>query len=225
MEKIFIVMPAYNETEVIVSTIKPLLLKGYEVVVVDDGSKTDIEKFLAGTNVHFLKHDINLGQGAALQTGMDYAKQFEPDFVVHFDADGQHSLEDIEYFIEQAKAHNVEMVIGSRFLKRETRDLVPSKRRMLLRVARFINYIFTGLFLTDAHNGFRVVRGSALHKLKITENRMAHATEILRLIKRNKISFVEAATKIHYTEYSMQKGQRASNSFNILIDLILHRFI
>jgi glycosyltransferase involved in cell wall biosynthesis len=130
MDKVFIVIPAYNETEVILTTVRPLLEKNFEVVVIDDGSPTNIEKFLKGTNVHYLRHDINLGQGAALQTGMDYAKQFEPDFVVHYDADGQHSLDDIDYFINLLKEHKVEMILGSRFLKRETRELVPYNRRM-----------------------------------------------------------------------------------------------
>jgi glycosyltransferase involved in cell wall biosynthesis len=225
MEKIFIIIPAYNETEVITETVKPLLAKGYEVVVIDDGSRTSIEQYLKGTGVHFLKHDINLGQGAALQTGMDFAKQFEPDFVVHYDADGQHSAADIGRFIELLKERKVDILLGSRFLEQETIELVPAKRRMLLRFARFVNWVFTGLFLTDAHNGFRAMRGSVLSRLVITENRMAHATEVLRIIKRNKISYSEASTKIHYTEYSMQKGQKASASVNILIDLIIHRFI
>lgn len=225
MEKVFVIIPAYNETDVIAATVKPLLLKGFEVIVVDDGSKTDIEKYLKGISVHYLKHDINLGQGAALQTGMDYAKQFNPDYVVHYDADGQHSISDIERFLHLLKVNDVEIVLGSRFLQKETTELVPAKRRMLLKVARIINLFFTGLFLSDAHNGFRVMKGSVLHKIKLTESRMAHATEIIRLIKRNKISYMEGPTEIHYTEYSMQKGQKASNSFNILIDLILHRFI
>ena len=225
MAKTFIIVPAYNETEVIATTIYPLLKKGYEVIVVDDGSAISTEKFLKGTGVHFLRHDINLGQGAALQTGMDYARSLDPTFVVHFDADGQHSIDDIDYFINILEEKNVDMVLGSRFMKKETKELIPFKRRMLLRVARIVNWFFTGLFLTDAHNGFRVMKGATLNKIKISENRMAHATEILRIIKRNKISFVEAPTQINYTEYSMQKGQKASNSFNILIDLILHRII
>jgi glycosyltransferase involved in cell wall biosynthesis len=225
MEKIFIIIPAYNETEIIRETVRPLVSSGYEVVVIDDGSSTDIEQYLKGTNIHFLKHDINLGQGAALQTGMDYARQFKPDYVVHYDADGQHSLTDIERFLSIIKEKDVDILLGSRFLEQENIELVPAGRRRLLRLARLINWFFTGLFLTDAHNGFRVMKGTTLNKIRLTENRMAHATEILRLIRRNKVTYAEASTKIHYTQYSMAKGQKASASFNILIDLIIHRFI
>ena len=204
---------------------RPLLEHGYEVVVVDDGSRTGIAQYLKGMNVHYLRHEINLGQGAALQTGMDYVRQFNPEYVVHYDADGQHSNEDIAHFLAVLNNKKVDIVLGSRFLKKETRALVPFKRRLLLKVARVLNFFFTGLLLTDAHNGFRVMKGNVLQKSRLTEPRMAHATEILRLIKKNRLSYAECATEIHYTAYSMQKGQKAHGSLNILIDLVLHRFI
>lgn len=225
MAGIFIIIPAYNETEVIASTIKPLIEKGYEVVVVDDGSAKSVETYLDKLPVHFLRHDINLGQGAALQTGMEYAKQFNPDYVVHFDADGQHNFSDIDHFISLLEEKKVDIILGSRFLKEESIQLVPKKRRSLLKIARVINYFFTGLMLTDAHNGFRVMKGSVLNKIRLTEKRMAHATEILKLIKKNKIKFAEGATEIRYTDYSLQKGQKAVDSVNILIDLIINRFV
>lgn len=224
MDKIFIIIPAYNESEVIVSTIRPLLEKGYEVVIIDDGSTTGIEGHVKNMNVHYLRHEINLGQGAALQTGMEYVKRFDADYVVHYDADGQHSCDDIDGFIKVLTEKNADIVLGSRFLNKETKELVPAKRRFLLKTARLLNWIFTGLLLTDAHNGFRVMKGNVLHKIRLTETRMAHATEILRLIKKHKLRYAEASTKISYTAYSIQKGQKPSNSINILIDLVLHRF-
>lgn len=225
MKRTFVIIPAYNESEVLATFVQPLLATGYEVVVVNDGSRTDIESFIRHLPVHYLSHEINLGQGAALQTGMSYARKFDPDYVVHYDADGQHSMADIATFVNILENTGVDMVLGSRFLKKETTELVPFKRRVLLKTARLVNWFFTGLFLTDAHNGFRVMRGSLLHKIELTENRMAHATEMLRLIKTKKIAYAEAPTTIHYTEYSLNKGQKAFNSINILIDLVLHRFI
>jgi polyprenyl-phospho-N-acetylgalactosaminyl synthase len=225
MATTFIIIPAYNESEVIATTIGPLLEEGYEVVVVNDGSPTDIYKFVKDLNIHYLKHEINLGQGAALQTGMEYARKFNPDYVVHFDADGQHNYHDIKKFVGILEEQKVDIVLGSRFLEEKSKEMVPLRRRMLLKTARLVNWVFTGLLLTDAHNGFRVFRGSIIPKLQLKENRMAHATEILRLLKKNKVLFVEAPTEIQYTDYSMEKGQKASNSFNILIDLIFHRVI
>ena len=221
---VFVIIPAYNETEVIASTVRPLLDKGYEVVIVDDGSTTKIEKFLSGFGVHYLKHEINLGQGAALQTGMSYSKAFNPDYIVHYDADGQHNADDIETFIQVLQEKKAEIVLGSRFLTKETKEMVPVKRRALLKMARLLNWLFTGLLLTDAHNGFRVMKGSALEVIKLKETRMAHATEILRIIKKNRLRYAEAPARISYSAYSMQKGQKPANSINILIDLLLHRF-
>ncbi|MDQ6610187.1 MAG: glycosyltransferase family 2 protein [Bacteroidota bacterium] len=223
--KVFVIIPAYNETEVIAATIKPLLKEGYQVVVVNDGSPTNIFDFIKDLPVHYLVHSINLGQGAALQTGHEFAKKFKPDFVVHFDADGQHNFSDIARFIKILEAEDVDIVLGSRFLNDDTKKLVPKKRQMLLKTARFLNWLFTGLLLTDAHNGFRVFRGQIIDRLRLTENRMAHATEILRLIKKNKVRYKEASTYIQYTDYSIAKGQRASASLNILIDIFYHRFI
>jgi glycosyltransferase involved in cell wall biosynthesis len=225
MGKTFIIIPAYNETEVIAESITPLLSLGYEVVVVDDGSKTNIESHIKNLKVHFLRHEINLGQGAALQTGMDYINKFNPEYVVHYDADGQHNYKDIVFFIEVLKNNNADIVLGSRFLKKETQALIPFGRQVILKIARLVNWLFAGLLLTDAHNGFRVMKGSVLNKMRLTENRMAHATEILRIINKEKLVYAEAPTEIHYTEYSLQKGQKPTASINILIDLILHRFI
>lgn len=225
MPRTFVIIPAYNETEIIAGIVQPLLALGYEVVVVNDGSQTDIEGFLQHLPVHYLRHEINLGQGAALQTGMTYTKRFRPDYVAHYDADGQHNAADIASFIRVLETQNVDMVLGSRFLQADTQEMVPFKRRLLLKTARLVNWFFTGLLLTDAHNGFRVMRGSVLNKIELTENRMAHATEMLRLIKEKGLSYTEAPTHIQYTDYSQQKGQKALNSINILIDLVLHRFV
>jgi glycosyltransferase involved in cell wall biosynthesis len=225
MKKTVVIIPAYNETDVIADCIVPLLGLGYEVVVVDDGSKTDIKGYVKHLHVHYLRHEINLGQGAALQTGMEYARKLVPEYIVHYDADGQHNVKDIARFIDVLETTQADIVLGSRFLKKETQAMVPFWRQVVLKTARLINCLFTGLLLSDAHNGFRVMRGRVAGRIQLTENRMAHATEILRIIKKEKIAYAEAPTEIQYTAYSMQKGQRPSASINILIDLIIHRFI
>lgn len=79
MQRVFVIVPAYNETDVIADSLQSLLALGYEVIVVNDGSQTDIEGFIKHLPVHYLRHEINLGQGAALQTGMAYARRFRPD--------------------------------------------------------------------------------------------------------------------------------------------------
>lgn len=222
MDSIFIVIPSYNEGEVLRDTVSSLQSLPYEIVVVDDGSKVDSHPMLAGLRVHYLRHPLNLGQGAALQTGMDYALEKGADVVIHFDADGQHDLNDIPTFLN-ALENGADVVLGSRFLRASDLEQVPKGKRILLRGAKIINGIFTGMWLTDAHNGFRALNRKALEAIDLTENRMAHATEILSLIKAAKLKVQEVPVTIRYTEYSQAKGQKWTNSINILIDLILSK--
>src|SRR4029079_19417277 len=126
-------------------------------------------------------------QGAALQTGIDYAKMLEADIVVTFDADGQHSAADVKTLVEPLLKNEVDIVLGSRFLTTNTD--IPFPRKIVLQVARWVNFLFTGILLTDAHNGLRALGKRGLEKITITENRMAHASEILFEIKKQNLKF------------------------------------
>ena len=222
-QRAIIVIPCYNEGEALKTSVQELLDHDYEVIVVDDGSEHSAWEQIKELPVHFLRHCINLGQGAALQTGMDYAKRLGADAVVHFDADGQHSPADIPALL--AALENCDIAMGSRFLRAEDLAQVPFMKRQLLRCARLVNYAFTGLWLTDAHNGFRALGPKALACIDLTENRMAHATEILSQVKAHGLTWREVPTSIRYTSYSKQKGQKWYNSLNILIDLILNKIL
>ena len=201
-----------------------LISSGYSnIILVDDGSDTHIGKLVGDKNVHVLRHPINLGQGAALETGMEYARRHAADAVIHFDADGQHDASDIPAFLDALK--DADLVIGSRFLTINSMSQVPIMRRLLLKMARFVNFIFCHIWLSDAHNGFRALNRKALNAICIKENRMAHASEILILAKKAKLRIKEVPTTIRYTDYSRQKGQKWYNSINIFIDLILNQFM
>jgi glycosyltransferase involved in cell wall biosynthesis len=179
---------------------------------------------LADLPIHYLRHPINLGQGAALQTGMDYAKAQGAEAVIHFDADGQHDKNDIPQFLAALET-GVDVVIGSRFLRESDLAQVPKGKRLVLRCARIVNGVFTGMWLTDAHNGFRALGRKALEAIDLTENRMAHATEIMSQIRAAKLTVKEVPVTIRYTDYSQAKGQKWTNSLNILIDLILNKIM
>ena len=221
LEKTYAVIPCYNEEARIRQTVEDLLKLGLQVVVVDDGSEDGTCESLAGLPVHYLRHCINLGQGAALQTGMEYCRLLGAEAVVHFDADGQHSPDDIPAFLDALSGCDI--VLGSRFLRKEDRRNVPFMKRALLRCARVVNFLFTGLWLSDAHNGLRALGPRAIGAIDLDENRMAHATEILMRIRKARLKYRELPCSIRYTDYSRGKGQRWYNSINILIDLILNR--
>lgn len=216
------VVPAFNESQVIAQTVSDLLEVFPNVVVVDDCSldKTDAIAIEAGADV--CRHPINLGQGAALQTGFDYALREGATYVVSFDADGQHSVSDAQLMISELKSSKVDVVLGSRFLDKAPVGMKSSKR-VLLKAAIAYTNIMSGLKLTDTHNGLRAFTSQALGQIRIRHNRMAHASEILNEIGRKKLSYREVPCQITYTEYSLRKGQKMSGAFSIVLDLYLGR--
>ena len=220
---VFVIVPAYNEDAVLRSTVLELRGCGYSVVVVDDGSASPASECLEGLSVHCLRHEINLGQGAALQTGSDFALSRGAQIIVHFDADGQHGAAMVERLIQPILVGKCEVTLGSRFLNSGDRDAVPLVKRLLLKAGVCVSWAFTGLWLSDTHNGLRALSRNAAGKIVLKENRFAHATEILDLIRKSKLSYCEIPVSIRYTEYSLKKGQSIFNSCNIVIDLLLRR--
>ncbi|HRF22791.1 MAG TPA: glycosyltransferase family 2 protein [Chitinophagaceae bacterium] len=219
---VFVVVPAYNEQTVIRDVVSELVDIGYTVVVVDDGSKTSPEPFLKGLPVYFLQHEINMGQGAALQTGIEFAREHHASYIITFDGDGQHNADDIKKLLEPLQTNEADFTLGSRFLKGAAHNM-SGARKQTLQIAKFINYIFTGMRLTDAYNGMRALNPKASALVNIRENGMAHATELLTFIKKNKLRFQEVPVNIRYTEYSKNKGLTVWNGFRIFFDILLNK--
>jgi glycosyltransferase involved in cell wall biosynthesis len=220
--EIFIVIPAYNErVEVLSGVVRSLLAFPYKIIVVDDGSANSLADVFSDGRIIVLTHGVNLGQGAALQTGIEYAKKNGADVVVTFDADGQHDATDLDTLLNPVVNEKADIALGSRFLRKD--QFIPFRKKIVLGVARWIHFLFTGILLTDAHNGLRAFGAAALEKISITENRMAHASEILFEIKKHKLKYVEVPVQIHYTDYSNKKGQSAWDSIKVLFDLVLHK--
>lgn len=224
-QNIFVIVPAYNEGAVIATTVAPLIEAGYTVVVIDDCSTDNTADALVNLPVHYLKHELNLGQGAALQTGVDYAHSLGAQYLVMFDADGQHNHEEIADLLNPIRLGRADITLGSRFKRVEDIAQIPPSRKLILKGAILINGLFTGMWLTDAHNGFRAMNRKAMAQIKMRESRMAHATEILSLIKQAVLKYEEVPVKIVYTDYSKMKGQSSLNSINILIDLFVKKIL
>lgn len=218
---VFVIIPAYNEQEVIKNVLQELLPFHYSIVVVDDGSLVDLQQWLAGFPVFVLRHRINLGQGAALQTGIEFALSHKAAYIVSFDADGQHRPEDIEELLAPIRAGGADITLGSRFLSKSSN--IPPGRRILLKTARFVNYLFTGLLLTDAHNGLRAMNSSAASKIRLRQAGMAHATEIVAEIRKKHFRYREIPVSIRYTDYSRRKGQTIWGGFRIFFDILLNK--
>jgi polyprenyl-phospho-N-acetylgalactosaminyl synthase len=222
MKNIFIVIPAYNEEKNIGSVIDGIKNKLAEVsvVVVDDNSLDNTFNEVKKRNVFVLKHIVNRGQGAALQTGNDFALSKGADIIVHFDGDGQHRVEDINKLIQPIIEKEAQIVLGSRFLEDKS-DIPLTKKFLILKPALLVNYFFTGIKLSDAHNGLRALSAEVAKKIKITQDKMAHNTEIISEIKRNKLKYKEVPVEVIYNEY----GQGFFDGLKILKDLIIKKIL
>lgn len=218
---VWIVIAAYNEAPVIDNVLQSLKDLYQNVVVVDDGSHDGTPEIVRRTYAHLVQHPINLGQGAALQTGIDFALRQGSQFIVTFDADGQHDPADIPLLLQSLVSGGADIACGSRFLGR-TYDMPPARRIFLKMAARFTS-ITSGVYMTDAHNGLRAMTRASATKLRIRQDRMAHASEIVQEISRKKLRLVEVPVTIRYTEYSLSKGQKLSHSIDILIDLLTRK--
>jgi glycosyltransferase involved in cell wall biosynthesis len=213
---VWVVIAAFNEAAVIRGVVGEVVAAGWPVVVVDDGSRDATAAAARMAGVVVLRHAINLGQGAALQTGIDYALRRGAARIVTFDADGQHRVEDIPVVLDALG--DADIALGSRFLG--SVEGASAGRRALLRTATAVSNGMSGLRLTDAHCGLRAFRASAAPRLRITQDRMAHASELLRKIKTSALRVAEVPVTIRYTDYSMRKGQRGFAAVRILFDYI-----
>jgi glycosyltransferase involved in cell wall biosynthesis len=209
----------FNEGTVIGSVVAGLLPHFPHVVCVDDGSSDESAAQAAAAGAWVVQHPVNLGQGASLQTAFDFALS-DPFMteVLTFDADGQHQVADAVAMVEKLRAEHVDVVIGSRFL--DNRTQLGFLRKAILRMATVFTRVTTGMDLTDAHNGLRVLNRGLVENIHLTQNRMAHASELTEQIGSSKARWAEYPSHIVYTEYSRSKGQSLLNAVNILVELL-----
>lgn len=217
---ILALVPAYNESKNIGSVVRSLFDHVDEIVVVDDASSDETAAIARNAGATVISHRINRGQGASLETGHTYAREQGATYVIHFDGDGQFTTDDIAPALRRIKEHGADVLLGSRYLG-DVSEVPYSKRYILLPLARCIHKVFYRLHLTDAHNGFRVLSRNALNTISITQDRMAHATEIPALALRHGLILIEHPVKISYHEY----GQGVGGGFAVVKDLFIGKLL
>ena len=217
---VWLVVPVYNEAPVIADVIRDVRATFPNVVCVDDGSKDRSAEQIRLSGAHLVRHPVNLGQGAALQTGIDYARsQPGAQFFVTFDADGQHQVKDVEKMVERLRHEPLDIVLGTRF--HGDTDHIPFLKRFVLKTVVLLSPALRKLKLTDAHNGLRAFNRTVAEGMNITLNGMGHASQIVERIAHEDWRVAEEPVTILYTEYSMAKGQSLINGVNILFDALL----
>lgn len=217
---LWVVIAAYNESQVIEETILEVKEFVKNIIVVNDCSPDDTAIVAANAGAYVLTHPINLGQGAALQTGIDYALLQGAKYIVTFDADGQHAACEILPMFEALKARDAEVCLGSRFIG-STKNIPPSKKLLLKAALLYTRLTSNGIKITDVHNGFRILSNKFCQKFQFTQNRMAHASEILSYIAKHNIEYIEFPVTIAYTDYSIRKGQKGINSIRIMMEIAI----
>jgi len=220
-EYVWVVIAAYNEARVIERVIADVRHCGFSAVLVDDGSSDATAEVAERAGAVVVRHPVNLGQGAALQTGIEFALHKSADVIVTFDADGQHRATDIAGLVDALARHGVDYALGSRFLGGAI-DLPPVRRR-LLKAATWFTRITSGLSLTDTHNGLRAMTRRGASAIRLRQNRMAHASEFLYQIAASELKYVEVPVTIEYSAYSLAKGQKLGDALSILVDLLARR--
>lgn len=217
------IVPVYNEGQAVRGVVERVLQDYEHVVCINDGSRDDSAAEIKKTRAYFVDHPINMGQGAALQTGIEFARLLPGvRYFVTYDADGQHRLEDVATMLQTIEDKGTDFVLGSRFLGSEAVDMPALKRRVLKLAIAFSNAT-SGVKLTDTHNGLRVFNKKVADEIQITMSDMAHASEILEIIARNNYSYCEVPVTIVYTDYSRSKGQSVINAINIAFDTLLRK--
>jgi polyprenyl-phospho-N-acetylgalactosaminyl synthase len=214
---VWIVIPAFNEASVIGDVIADVRSVFDHVVCVDDGSTDGTGEIALRAGAHLVSHPVNLGQGAAIQTGVEYARR-QPGAQVFatFDGDGQHRVKDVVAMVDRLSAGDVDVVIGTRFGRGVSRP--PFLKRIVLRTAAWLSPRGRRLGLTDTNNGLRVFNKKVADGLDITMSGMSHATEFVMLIAENHWRVAEEPVEVLYTEYSKSKGQPLLNGVNIIFD-------
>jgi len=216
--KIFIIIPCYNEAEHLAAVVESAEPYG-QVLVVDDGSTDNSSEIAKEHGATVIRHFINRGQGAALETGDRFAYNHGADLVVHFDADGQHLASEIPSLLEPILAGEAEVVFGSRFLKSKVSQIPWFKKWLILRPAIIFQNYLLKVKLTDAHNGFRALSREALGKIFITQDGMAHPSEIIEQVKKFNLRYEEIPVTVLYNEF----GQGFGSGFKILKDLFFNK--
>ncbi|OHU97446.1 glycosyltransferase family 2 protein [Mycobacterium talmoniae] len=218
---VWIVIPAFNEATVIGEVVAEVRSVFRNVVCVDDGSADGTGEIARRAGAHLVRHPVNLGQGAAIQTGVEYARrQPGAQAFATFDADGQHRVADVVAMVRRLAAGEADIVIGTRFA-RPGGSRPPLAKRIVLQTAARLSRRSRRLGLTDAHNGLRVFNKTVADGLNITMNGMSHASEFIMLIDENRWRVVEEPIEILYTAYSKSKGQPLLNGVNIIFDELL----
>ena len=219
----YIVIPAFNEATRLPGVLKRILHLGYRhIIVVDDGSDDNTADVAREHNVYVVRHPINLGVGAATQTGIAYALKNGASYIVTLDGDHQHLPEDIEHLLSAIRDSDKDMIIGSRFMKHDNQ--IPPIRYFYNQIGNIVTFLVTGHYLTDSQSGMKVISRKFAKDTRINCNGFEFCVEMIRNAKRHRYKISEIPISVKYSKDTLQKGQSFLNGVRMIGRLIRMNF-
>ena len=221
----YVVLPAYNEATRITPVIEDIARKGYNMVIVNDGSSDNTLEIIKKAKkefpnkIHIFSLMINRGVGIATQTGFEAVLKYNPKYVVSMDSDGQHSADDLDEVIKPLVFGEAEAVIGVRPF-----EDMPKTRSFANSIMNLLTRIFYRVNVSDSQTGFRAITVEALDKISINATGYLISSEFIREVNDNDIPFVEVPIQTIYTPETQAKGTNVKVAFKILFQMIKHQF-
>jgi len=213
--KIFIVIPYYNERKHIQSVISGVLSNNkHQIIVVDDGSSDGGADNLENSKVTLIRHDVNLGKGAAMKTGAEYAFEHGADAVIFMDSDGQHRASDLTKFIDVLNKRKYDIVFGTRNLSMG----VPVVRYFGNKIASIVVSVLFGIYVSDSICGFRAVTKKGY--LKTKWNSTGYGVEIEMVARAGKFYLKTFEVPVETIYHNHVKGVTILDAFGIFIEVV-----
>ena len=222
---VYLVVPAFNEERTVSQIIEAIAEKGYNVVLVNDGSRDKTLELATESKrkypnqISVVSHIINRGLGAALKTGMVVALNKGAKYIVTFDADGQHEIEDISKVCKPLQDGEADVVIGARPFE----DMPISKSFANL-IMNGLTYIFYGRNVKDSQSGLRAFTAEAADKINIVSRGYGVSSEFIKEISDKKLKLAEVTITTIYTPDTQHKGTDAIVGLRILAKMVLDLF-
>lgn len=224
-EGVYVVIPAYNEETTVSQVIEEIAKRGYHIVLVNDGSsdktlenaKKSQQKY--PNQIIIVSHIINRGLGAALNTGIEDALKHKAEYIVTFDADGQHEVNDIKKVCEPLKNKTAEAVIGARPF-----EDMPLSKNFANTMMNLLTRIFYRVKVKDSQSGLRAFTAKAASKINVVSQGYGVSSEFIKEIKDNKLKLAEVTITTIYTDETAQKGTNLFVGIKIMLKMIFDMF-
>ena len=222
---VYLVVPAFNEEKTVSQIIEGIAERGYNVILVNDGSRDKTLKLAIESKrkypnqIFVVSHVINRGLGAALKTGMVVALNKGAEYIVTFDADGQHEIADIPKVCKPLQDGEADVVIGARPF-----EDMPISKSFANYIMNALTLIFYGRNVKDSQSGLRAFTAHGADVINIVSRGYGVSSEFIKEISDKKLRLAEVTITTIYTPETQNKGTDAIVGLKILTKMVIDLF-